>query len=170
MKTQPHAAAQACWPQPVQHVLGPGDVCLAREGDSLQTLLGSCVSIILFDPARTLAVMCHIVHAGQDRSGRRDCAHAGPAWQALCGLLRGQGLEPGFCQAFLYGGANMFPSLSSSAQVGAANIDWARQILRREGIAVLDEDVGGQSYRRLSWRVGPGLPQLIHGHWIEGQT
>lgn len=154
--------------QAVSHVLGPGDVCLARQGEVLQTLLGSCVALILTDPARTLATMCHIVHAGPDRSGRQDTLHADPAWRAMEKLLLGQGLNPRLCQACLYGGANMFPALFGPSHVGADNVDWALRKLAAQGIALLASDVGGQSYRRLSWRVGPGLPQVTHGPWQEG--
>ena len=44
--------------------LMPGDVALGYAGDQLKTLLGSCVSVILTDPRRTVGAMCHIVHVG----------------------------------------------------------------------------------------------------------
>ena len=40
--------------------LHPGEVALGERGDTLSTLLGSCVSIILTDPRRTVGVMSRI--------------------------------------------------------------------------------------------------------------
>ena len=44
-------------------VLHPGDVACVLRGNRLETLLGSCVAILLTDPRRTLGAMCHVVHA-----------------------------------------------------------------------------------------------------------
>ena len=47
----------------IVHTLHPGDLAFATRGERLDTLLGSCVAIVLTDPRRTVGVMCHIVHA-----------------------------------------------------------------------------------------------------------
>jgi chemotaxis protein CheD len=52
------------------YTLHPGDVACGERGDRLETLLGSCVAIILTDPRRTIGAMCHIVHAGQRGPGK----------------------------------------------------------------------------------------------------
>lgn len=143
--------------------LGPGDVCLARRGETLQTLLGSCVAIILTDPARTLASICHYVHAGPSRATPEDSCHAESALQAMCVQLRDQGLNPCLCQAFVYGGANMFPGIFAGRHVGQANSRWALQTLAAMGVSLAGCDVGGLAYRRLRWRVGPADPLVSLG-------
>ena len=50
------------------HVLHPGDVACGERGERFETLLGSCVAIVLTDPRRTIGAMCHIVHAMPARS------------------------------------------------------------------------------------------------------
>ena len=53
-------------------VLHPGDVACADRGERLETLLGSCVAIVLTDPRRTIGAMCHIVHASRPVAGMPD--------------------------------------------------------------------------------------------------
>lgn len=54
--------------------LHPGDVACVDRGERLDTLLGSCVAILLTDPQRSVGAMCHVVHAGAPR----DCRRATP--------------------------------------------------------------------------------------------
>jgi len=150
------------------HVLHPGDVVCAQRGARLETLLGSCIAIILTDPRRTLAAMCHFVHACISR-GPLDTTHAEMALPAMQTALRARGIVPALCEAYVYGGAHMFPDMFpdrvDTMHVGARNADWAFAALAHEGIPVLAHDVGGCRHRRLGWVVGPQAPQvLLAGH------
>ncbi len=144
------------------HVLHPGDVKLGRRGDRLETLLGSCVAIILTDPRRTVGAMCHFVHSCAPRAETtRRTAHADPALDEMFSLLHKSGINPLMCEAYLYGGANMFPQLFRHMHVGACNTRWAEAALAEQDIPIVAHDVGGTAYRRLSWRVGTQAPQVI---------
>ena len=71
---------------PKLHVLHPGDVVCAEQGEQLETLLGSCVAIVLTDPRRTVAVMCHFVHSRSATDGRANdgqYAEASPIWMDI---------------------------------------------------------------------------------------
>lgn len=142
--------------------LHPGDVALGLRGERFETLLGSCVCIILTDPRRTLAAICHFVHASFPASGERaGTAHASPALDWMFQALRQQGIEPRLCEAYVVGGGNMFPWLGGSGpHVGDRNVSWALDTLHDEGIPVLAQETGGTGYRRLGWTVGPGDPEV----------
>lgn len=146
------------------YMLHPGDVVLAEAGDRLQTLLGSCVAVVMTDPRRSIGAMCHIVHAqGAAREGAAapDTAWGDAALDAMYELLRCRGIEPRRCQAWVYGGGHLFPRLGRGAgDVGSLNAKWTLQALALDGVQVLDHDLGGSAYRRLSWTVGPGVPEL----------
>ena len=141
--------------------LHPGDVVAGTRGDRFETLLGSCVAIILTDPRRTVGAMCHIVHAPSGPGGSgEDTTHAGPAMASMFSRLRGLGIEPRLCEAYVYGGGNMFPSLAKGPQVGDRNADWALATLTEVGVRVVAHDLGGHGYRRLGWTVGPDAPEV----------
>jgi chemotaxis protein CheD len=139
--------------------LMPGDVALAFAQDQLRTLLGSCVSAILTDPRRTVATMCHIVHVGTpNAANRRNTAYGAPAMNDMFGRLRGVGVTPKLCQAYVFGGGNMFPHLFMERHVGASNIEWVLEYLHAHDIVILDHCLGGNGYRKVSWTVGPAAP------------
>jgi chemotaxis protein CheD len=147
----------------VTHTLHPGDVACGTQGDRFFTLLGSCVAVVLTDPRRTVGAMCHIVHASpvDGASGAaRDSAWGDVALDVMYALLRERGISPQLCEAYVYGGGNMFPRLVGQAHVGASNAQWTLQDLAADGVRVLHQDVGGSSYRKLSWTVGPQAPEV----------
>ena len=147
-------------------VLHPGDVALRRMGDRFETLLGSCVSIILTHPRRTVAAMCHIVHSGAAPADERgaETTHAEPALAAMFDMLQGCGINPHLCEAYLYGGGNMFPSLFKQSHIGQSNADWAVQALADLSVRLLVKDTGGTAFRRVAWTVGPGAPEVRLGN------
>jgi chemotaxis protein CheD len=143
--------------------LHPGDVAWGDPGDRLETLLGSCVSIILTDSRRTGGVMCHVVHSRPSAAASLAPGfhHGDAAWRAMGGLLRAHAIEPRLCQAYVYGGGNMFPGAYPQANVGENNARWAMDALDEAGIAVLHHDLGGNTYRRVAWTVGPDQPRIV---------
>lgn len=137
------------------YVLHPGDIALAFVGERLETLLGSCVAVVLTDPHRTVATMCHIVNASEPSfDNRNNTAYASTAMRTMFAKLRSVGIEPTLCDAYVFGGGNMFPKLLNPQHVGAANVEWVMQFLRRHQMPMLAESVGGNCYRKVAWTVG----------------
>jgi len=128
----------------------------------METLLGSCVAIVLTDPRRTVGVMCHIVHAKPATSAATNsAAYADVALETMYRLLSAHAVTPKLCEAYVFGGGNMFPDLVQVSNIGDDNVRWVFDALEADGIAVLDHDVGGRVYRRLGWTVGHAPPQVI---------
>lgn len=139
--------------------LMPGDVVLGLAGDQVKTLLGSCVSVILTDPRRTVATMCHIVHVGRpSASGARNTAYGEVAMAEMFARLQAVGLPPTRCQAYVFGGGNMFPQMYNATHVGVNNVEWVLDFLHHQGITVVDHCLGGNGYRKVSWTIGFGEP------------
>jgi chemotaxis protein CheD len=139
--------------------LMPGQVVLGLAGDQLKTLLGSCVSVILTDPRRTVAAMCHIVHVGVPNvANENNTAFGIVAMEDMFARLMSVGIPATRCEAYVFGGGNMFPQFSGTRHVGASNAEWVLDFLHDHGIAVMDNCLGGNGYRKVSWTVGPTEP------------
>ena len=137
----------------------PGHVALGLAGDQLKTLLGSCVSVILTDPRRTVGTMCHIVHVGRPNAANaRNTAYGEVAMQDMFDRLVGVAIPPQRCHAYVYGGGNMFPQMFSTTHVGANNARWVMNFLHHHGIVVVGESLEGNGYRKVSWTVGRDQP------------
>jgi len=139
--------------------LMPGDLAVGLAGDQLKTLLGSCVSVLLTDPRRTVGAMCHIVHVGKPNTANtRNTAYGTPAMGELFARVQALGINPTLCQAYVFGGGNMFPEVFNKHHVGAANARWVMDFLHARHMQVLDSSLGGNGYRKVSWTVGPLEP------------
>ena len=148
-------------PSGAVHTLHPGDVVCAERGDRLDTLLGSCIAVILADRVRTVAAMCHIVHsAPAAHDSVTPTAAADAAIDAMYDQLSMRSLNPRLCHAFVYGGGNMFPALFTTSHVGQGNARRVLQRLEDDGVNIIIRDLGGNAYRRLSWVIGPDMPQV----------
>jgi chemotaxis protein CheD len=143
------------------HTLHPGQLAFAERGERLETLLGSCVAVILTDARRSFGAMCHIVHAGAPvHREQESCAYGPLALDAMDALLLSRGITSAMCVAYVYGGGNMFPRLYAGGGVGDTNAGWVLDALAARGVRVWLQDLGGDVYRRLSWTVGPEEPQV----------
>ena len=150
-----HGAAQ-------EQELMPGDVALARRGERLKTLLGSCVAVLLTDPHRTVGVMCHIVHSSRPNSANlHNWAYGSCAMDEMFHRLRHAGLAPTLCQAYAFGGGNMFPRLVTQDTVGDRNVRWVTDFLADHHIELVAHSFGGPHYRKIAWTVGLGEPELV---------
>lgn len=148
-------------PTDLVRTLHPGDVACADRGEALHTLLGSCVAVILTDPRRTIGVMCHIVHSKAPLSYEKaNTSYGVVAFEAMDRLLLAKGISLHLCDAYVYGGGNMFPGLITQPNVGDANALWTLSTLRERGVRVVEKDLGGKVYRRLRWTVGTGAPEV----------
>ena len=150
---------------PVAHLLHPGGVAVASRGERLQTLLGSCVAVLLADPRRTVGALCHVVNGGRAVAGAGlRTAFGDDALEEMFAQLRQRGIEPRLCQAWVFGGGHLFPGCagldSVAGHVGAANVRWALRALQSHGIALRGSEFGGYAWRRLCWTVGPGEPEV----------
>lgn len=159
--TAARAPVRAPAPDVRVHTLHPGQLAFAERGERLETLLGSCVAVILTDARRTFGAMCHIVHAGTPVHANQDnCAYGPLALAAMDALLLSRGITPSLCQAYVYGGGNMFPQHYPGGGVGDSNAGWVMDALAARGVKVLLQDLGGTVYRRLAWTVGTHEPQV----------
>ena len=130
-----------------------------EAGDQFKTLLGSCVSVILTDPRRTVAAMCHIVHTSRPNAANlHNTAFGEVAMADMRARLQRRGVTVRLCEAYVYGGGNMFPQFFNERNVGTSNAQWVLDALEYEGVRVVDQCLGGNGYRKVSWTVGPLEP------------
>ncbi len=140
--------------------LRPGEYAVAGAGRRIRTLLGSCVSIILWQPARRVGAMSHFILAqrGSGKAGPPDARYGEEALQLMLAELAQRGIAPAQCTAKVFGGGNMFPgqALVSGPNVGRRNGEAARELLAVHGIPVLSENLFGVGHRQIVFEVASG--------------
>lgn len=135
-----------------------GQWAVRNDDCRVQTLLGSCVGVVLFDRQARIGGLAHIVLP----SSRGDLSHPGKyadtAISAMLADFRKLG-SPANRQrlwAKLAGGASMFRT-GPSGNIGQANIDAVERTLAALGIPVLARDVGGDAGRKLTLILPTGV-------------
>lgn len=129
-----------------------GQVDLTRAPNRLQAVLGSCIAVVIYDPAEKLAGMAHVLlpcSAGRPASGLPG-KYADQAVACLLQAMPKYGGRRERLKAKLAGGAHMFThSLQKeSGDVGGQNVAAVRKALQAAGVPVVAEDVGGEQGRK----------------------
>ena len=129
--------------------------------DLLVTLgLGSCVAICVHDRVARVGGLAHVLlpEPALARDQGNPAKFASTAVPLLLKELEGLGGRSGRMEARLVGGASMFTSLMvpGSLNMGERNVRAAREALKRAGIPILAELVGGDYGRSVRFTVGEG--------------
>lgn len=136
----------------------PGEFWSSTGPEMISTVLGSCVSIALFDPIAGVGGMNHFMLAKDtnleiDGTEDRLLGRFGEyAIEMLISDMEKKGAVFSRCTAKVFGGGNIFNTeepQSGRALVGAANIKFAFDYLKAHKIEVKSSDTGGNLPRKI---------------------
>lgn len=150
----------------IEIYLLPGEIHFAGEETRIHTVLGSCVSIALWNPQMRSGGMCHFMlpSRGSVSGATLDGRYADEAVKLLLQEIRDANSHPSAYQVKLFGGGNMFQcgKMESNFDVAHDNVQAARTLLAEAGLAILAEDVGGVGHRRVIFDLGNGNVWVRH--------
>ena len=140
--------------------IGIADMKMAqREGMLITYALGSCIGICLYDQKIRLGALIHIMLPLNMEPGRKNVMkYADTGIRETLKMMESKGASRSRITAKIAGGAKMFEvSGGSLGNIGQRNIDSVHINLKKEGIHLLKEDVGGGVARTLLFDVSSGL-------------
>ena len=132
--------------------VGIADMKMAQGGGMLITYaLGSCIGICLYDQKIKLAALIHIMLPLNMGPGRKNTMkYADTGIRETLKMMEAKGASRSRITAKIAGGAKMFEiSGGNLGNIGQRNIESVHMHLKREGIQLLKEDVGGSVARTL---------------------
>lgn len=126
----------------------------------LHTVLGSCVSVCLWDRRSAIGGMNHYLLAHSNVEGpvldmQVVGKYADLAVPHLLRSLERLGASPESIVAKIVGGARIL-RLTPYAELAQRNIEAGKRLLRKLGIAVVSEDVGGVRGRKVRFHTETG--------------
>lgn len=141
--------------------LHPGEYAVGNAGDRIHTILGSCVSIMLWHPVRKIGALSHFLLSGRG-SDRRAGLNGHYGEEAMCLMadeLQRLNVPVAQCQGKIFGGGNMFPTQAGSDVfcIGRRNGETARRLLRSHGVPIVSESLFGDGHRKIIFDVSSGL-------------
>jgi len=135
--------------------------------------LGSCVAVVLDDPAARVGGVAHVVLPGGTRGDRpgQPGRYATSAIPLLVERVVAAGGRRARLRARLIGGATMFPELLAPGAVslGTRNLAAVRSLLEEYRIPVVGEDTGGNHGRSVAFRPADGrvVVRSVRGAEVE---
>ncbi len=137
--------------------LHPGQLFASVECTAVTTILGSCVSLCLWDPVAKIGGINHYLlpfWVGDDIASPR---FGTVAIETLIDKVLSLGARRNHLRAKLFGGACVIEAFRENKDhIGTVNARLAESMLRVRGIPVVEQDLGGRRGRKLVYNTDDG--------------
>lgn len=144
---------------PVVH-LAPGKIHVTKREELVETILGSCVAVTLFDRSNHVGAICHaLLPTPEGGAGGESSRHVRGAIRLMLSRMESMGAQRDRLEVKLFGGSGMFSADESGAEglgVGKRNVEEALDCLASLGVHPAVRDVGGGCGRRIYFNTGDG--------------
>ena len=134
-------------PVPANYFLEPGYILIATKPHIISGVLGSGVSVSLYDKKRKVGGMNHFRYPFIEDKDSATAIYGNAATLALIYLMINDGSNIKHLEAQIFGGA--FNPEISDTNVGRENILAAKKILSKKQIKLVSEDIGGEKGRKI---------------------
>lgn len=131
----------------------------------LHTLLGSCVSAILWHPALQLVGMSHAVlpDNGKHSKGQAfDGRYCDQVVDFFCHEITRAGTHPAQYLTYLVGGGSMLLQHREDISIGHRNVETLRNHLNQARFQIVAEHVGMDGHRKVEIDLATGIVTVIY--------
>lgn len=145
--------------------LKPGEMYFAEGPTLIVTVLGSCLSVTMYDRRRGLGGICHglLPRCRSRNACKEDCRDTFKfvdcSIRHMVKLFDRHGVKRSEIEVKCFGAADMFSQKSDTtgtAAVGKQNVQTAEKIVLSEGLSILKMDVGGLQGRKIYFYTDTG--------------
>lgn len=130
------------------YFLKPGYIYAAKTPAVVTTILGSCVSVLLYDAPGRLGGINHFLLPGYPHKKKRSTKYADTAMKRLLAAMEEIGAVKQNLTADVAGGAH-FKDNPNSRQIAEENIAAALAFLKEQGIPIKSLHTGGTTGRKV---------------------
>lgn len=142
-----------------RHYLYPGTLFAHREPHLVTTVLGSCVSVCLWDSAARVGGINHYLLPLWNGEGLPTPKYGNIAITKLIEKVQSLGAGSKLV-AKVFGGASMWEKTDGLLAIGQRNIELAIEMLEQHRIPVVSSDLGGPVGRKIIFNTGEGTVLL----------
>lgn len=149
--------------------LQPGEYCWGDENFRIKTLLGSCVAICVWHPVRRIGGMSHCLLPSRGSLGANDLSgkYVDETFEIFFSQMNRHATLRKDYQVKVFGGGNMFEMPDKTGiTVGEKNLLMLRSILKREGMRIDAEHVGGKGHRNVIFELWNGDCWVKHSELL----
>ncbi len=146
--------------------LFPGELIITMECMKICTVLGSCVSVCLFDPLRHIAGINHFLLPCNKSNSDAHFKYGDDSLKHLLDHMFDMGATKGNMTAEIYGGSSMFSDTINCYNIGQQNQEIAIQFIEKQGLYVRKAETGGSLGRKIVFDTNTGIINcyMLQGH------
>lgn len=134
-------------------ILGIGDFYATDKKEGIATVVGSCITVCLYEAGGGVGGMNHFLIPGEFREEEiflSPIARYGMyAMELLMGELIKLNVDRGKLRAKVFGGADRLGSITSSEGIGGNNVKFVKSFLQMEEIPLDSMNVGSNYGRKV---------------------
>ncbi len=148
-----------------QVFIEPGYIYLPTVPTNLYAVLGSCVSVCLWDKKLKIGGMNHFLYPKVETRDKATPQYGNVATLQVIQMMEKVGAKTNSLLAQIIGGATP-PFPCKNKDIGENNVEIARKILRSKGIKIVSEDVGGTMGRKIVFNSYTGHLMILKVYQI----
>ncbi len=142
------------------HFLLPGGLLNTQDETLISTLLGSCVSVCLYDQIKCCGGINHFMLPYWNGHGIASPKYGNIAMERLVQNLLQSGSQHKNLRAKLFGGASMLTETADSLNIGLRNSNFATEYLTNMDIPIIASSIGGFRGRKIIFNTYSGLVKM----------
>jgi chemotaxis protein CheD len=139
------------------HYLYPAALFAEPEPHMVDTILGSCVAVCLYDPVKKIGGINHFMLPFWNGTGLASPKYGNIAIQKLLDKMLALGSEKKNIQAKVFGGGEVVETKSNLFRIGERNIEIALKMLQEQKIHITAKSVGGTLGRKIRFNTETGV-------------
>jgi len=126
-----------------------GEIFVGAKPTEISTVLGSCISVCIFDKIEQVGGMNHYLVPLWNDNGLQSPKYGNISIPKLIDNMLNIGCEKYNLEAKIFGGANVINVSQEDMMIGRKNILIAKEILKDYGIKITAQDIGGTRGRKI---------------------
>lgn len=139
------------------HFLYPAALFADRRPHLVDTILGSCVAVCLYDPVKKMGSINHYMLPFWNGTGLASPKYGNIAIQKIIDRMLEMGSNKRDIQAKIFGGGEVVETKSNMFKIGERNIEIAIQLLKENNIKITGQSVGGKNGRKIRFNTETGV-------------
>ncbi len=138
------------------HFLYPAELFVSKTPYQVNTILGSCVSVCLFDPVTQMGGINHYMLPYWNGQGLASPKYGNIAIDRLVDKMISYGCNKNSLKAKIFGGGEVIETNIVQFHIGLRNIEVAKTMLEEMKIPIVSSSVGGKLGRKIEFFTGTG--------------
>jgi chemotaxis protein CheD len=142
--------------EPSTHFLYPSTLFASREPYIVNTILGSCVAVCLYDTVWKFGGINHYMLPFWNGQGLASPKFGNIAINKLLEKMLSMGSSQKNLVAKVFGGGNILEASTTQFMIGDRNIAVAKDMLKELKIQIISQSVGGTLGRKIQFNIETG--------------